>query len=230
MVTRDQLRQFITKVGERGSKRLANEATDLLTQWDDVPKVLRITIGFDPGASNPLEDNDGSWTLHTFGNDGFYTYRNREEFFDEDGNPHDQELAAKLVNGLAFGVEHLDGSYSIYRLSDTTEGGLLVWGHAEDEIGAKTVEDRRKDAAACLEEYTDWGNGRCYFVTVERIKSVSPDFDPADASFNGAFWETEEEVGGFIGDDNTKAEVNSMVAGYDDYKKVFVGEHAGIMD
>ena len=47
---------------------------------------------------------------------------------------------------------------------------MLVWEQDEGNIGAKTREDREKDARAFIERYTEWCNGEVYGYTVEAFR------------------------------------------------------------
>lgn len=100
---------------------------------------------------------------------------------DDDGNLEpNKDLRAKLKSGLAFMLDYYEHGQCAWSLSgegtqcqwDTSRfAGLLVWEHDEDNIGAKTVEDRRKDATAFINRYTLWCNGEIYGYTMEAFKS-----------------------------------------------------------
>jgi hypothetical protein len=198
----------------------------------ETPNVLRFTIESDLDAEDPSKQ-EGSWSVVTFGDNRILTDRNRESFFDDDDQP-DEELARKLQTGLAFGLRYTcHGADSLYATYSDTSGGLVFWENGEDEIGAKTVEDRRADADRFLEKYTDWANGHCHYIKVERIKSVAPDYDPDDASHNGAFWETVDSYGTplFIGDEKG---INDFIAevkrDYSGPAVIIQGDAAWIVD
>jgi len=99
---------------------------------------------------------------------------------DEDGNTApDKELQAKLDSGLAFKLSYFEhglcawslaGEGSTCRWDSVSNGGLLVWEEDEDGIGAKTVEDRTKDARAFIDQYTEWCNGSVFGYTIEAFK------------------------------------------------------------
>lgn len=83
-------------------------------------------------------------------------------------------LKAKLEEGLAYFLsysEHGECSWDIneapkrsrgVNFDRRTVGGLLVWEHDADDMGAKTPEDRKKDAERFLETFNEWANGHCY--------------------------------------------------------------------
>lgn len=129
--------------------------------------VLRVKIEQDSDCSNPLEDWDGAWTLVSFDLDYASSNRKdrrgRDDFRDDYGNLS-IGLRRKLQVGLAF---MLDRGYDEWRIDahstdlDSADG-LLIWEHAPDDMGAKSYEDRRKDARAGLDEYNAWAVGDCW--------------------------------------------------------------------
>jgi hypothetical protein len=113
--------------------------------------------------------NDGAWKLYPF-NTGLVDYRDPSEFRD------DEEFLAKLKVGLAFVLDCYDHSGRTWSLHkegrqcewDTASGGgVLVWEEDEENMGAKTLEDRAEDARAFLKEYNAWANGNVYLFTLE---------------------------------------------------------------
>lgn len=44
--------------------------------------------------------------------------------------------------------------------------GVLVWTGKPGDMGAKTNEEREKDARNFLKEYNEWANGNCYYYSL----------------------------------------------------------------
>ena len=140
-----------------------------------MPKI--ITIENDPFAENPA-DFDGAWKLYSFSHK-HRSYKDRETFF-PDGKPT-LALRNKLRVGLAFVLDYYEHGLCCWSLSgngpscrwDTARGaGLLVWEHPPSDMGAKSMEDRKKDAAGFLETYTAWCNGEIYGYSVEEVVTL----------------------------------------------------------
>ncbi len=200
-----------------------------------LPNVLRVEIEHDSGTEDPTTE-DFQWKVYTFDCD-VVSDTDRDRFIEEDGDLINvaDDVLAKLENGLAFPINcQVRGGVLLYDTTgnqdfDLKSDGLIVWEHDEDGIGAKTWEDRHKDAEGFLREYTDWANGNCYRVTVSRIKSVAPDYDPEDGTHNGAFWEHVEQIAGLIGSDTAKEAVKEIVDQYPGAKVEIVGEAFHVM-
>jgi len=125
-----------------------------------------------------------------------------------------EDLKAKLETGLAFFLDYFEHGQCAWSLAsegpqcqwDTARGaGILIWEDDADDLGPKTVEDRRKDARAFIERFTEWCNGNVYGYTVEAVKKCCE---------CGADKDAEEDVdielpscGGYYGDD-----IEGMVA------------------
>jgi hypothetical protein len=145
-----------------------------------------VRIEHDCEVESPSND-DCSWTLHSF-NRRHRSFTHPDELGisvdrDDDGTHGlvaEGELAKKLENGLAFWLSYFEHGQCMWFLKDgpvpggvefrwdgTRYAGLLVWDNPENEIGAKTREDRAKDAAGFLEDYTSWANGEGYYYVVE---------------------------------------------------------------
>jgi|SRR5262252_893237 len=145
---------------------------------------MKVTVHLhhDQDCGNPLTDNDGMWTLHSFGR-RHNNYKDPESLGlslerDSDGWPivRNPGLRRKLAVGLAFFVSYYEHGNSLWFMPgcgpscpwDSVRcAGLLVWDHKPADMGAKTLEDRRKDAAGCLAEYSAWANGECYGFQVD---------------------------------------------------------------
>jgi hypothetical protein len=108
----------------------------------------------DQFAENPLENDDGQWTLHRFDDGG----SGRSDFF-----PPSIGLRRKFQVGLAFTVHSCGEEWFLDFSPDfDSPDGLWVWDHKPDDMGAKTTEDRRKDAKNCLDEYNRWVSGEVF--------------------------------------------------------------------
>lgn len=121
--------------------------------------IVRLSFFLDHGTPNPLEDWDGMWTLISFGRDN-----TKEDY-------NNVSVRNKLRAGTAFELDlyrhgntywHIAGTPPYCRWDNSTKAGLLLWNHKVKDLGAKTVEDRRKDAVNCLNLYNDWANGNVY--------------------------------------------------------------------
>ena len=156
---------------------------------------LIINIWHDDNPEDPNEC-DG-WKAYSFSR-RHGNYKDPESICDEDEDGEsipDKELQAKLDSGLAFFLDYFEHGQCMWSLTgdgpqcrfDTTrQAGLLVWEHDEDDIGAKTVEDRQKDAKVFIERFTSWCNGEVFGYTIEAVKKchacgqdeeVEADFD-----------------------------------------------------
>jgi len=125
-----------------------------------------VTLNYDDIPESP---NDwGSWKLYSF-QARHVSYRNPNDFFPE-GKPT-IGFRRKLDVGLAFVLSYGEhGTCRWFRQGtsycdpwDTTRfAGILVWENSPKDIGAKSYEDRAKDADSFLETYTNWCNGNVY--------------------------------------------------------------------
>lgn len=136
-----------------------------------------VTLYYDSDLQNPA-DWDGQWTLYSF-NRRHYSYADPEQFF-PNGRPS-IGLRRKLNVGLAFtlsytehgncrwfrGGEERSGGRGDYDFDTVRIAGLLVWEHSPREMGARTLEERQRDADQFLETYTAWANGDGYGFRVE---------------------------------------------------------------
>lgn len=112
---------------------------------------------------------DHTWRLISF-NNRHRSYENHEKYT----NP-DIGLRRKLAVGTAFYLDYFEHSGCIWSLSgsgpqcrwDTSRmAGILIFDNPKD-MGAKTYEDRAKDAKNFLEIYTDWANGHGHGYIIE---------------------------------------------------------------
>jgi hypothetical protein len=90
------------------------------------------------------------------------------------------DLQAKLKSGLAFQLSYYEHGQCAWSLSgegpqcrwDSVRfAGLMVWEQDEGNMGAKSYEDRRKDAQQFIERYTQWCNGEVYGYHIEAVKN-----------------------------------------------------------
>lgn len=143
--------------------------------------TIRVRIETDSDLENPA-DFGHNWTPYSFGR-RHTNYRDPESLGlslerDEHGTPKilNPGLRRKLEVGLAFFLSYYEHGNSVWSLrgegpqcrwDSVSVAGLLVWEHKPGDIGAKTREDRAKDAARFLETYTHWCNGEGLGYVVE---------------------------------------------------------------
>lgn len=135
-------------------------------------RKLTINIGYDHGCDSPA-DNDGAWKLYSF-NRRHTAFKRPDHFFTENRKPK-ANIRNKLRVGLAFILGYHEHGNCEWALSgeqhpcpwDSVDvAGVLVWEEKPGNMGAKTKEDRAKDARSFLEEYTNWCNGECYYYDI----------------------------------------------------------------
>lgn len=133
------------------------------------PTAIKLVVNLwhDDHPENPAEC-DG-WAVYSFST-------NHSNFKHPDEFEEDEELASKLKVGLAFPLSYFEHGECLWSLGgegpqcrfDTVQhAGFLVWEQDEANIGAKTVEERRADAARFIEMYSEWANGHVYGYTIE---------------------------------------------------------------
>ena len=139
-----------------------------------VGRKLVLRIESDQDTESPCEF--GGWKLVDFGN----RQGNPENYIKRyDGRevvPANIGIRRKLAVGLAHFLSKYDHSGVSWSLMgegtqcrwDTTRlTGVLVWDGKPSDIGAKTVEDRERDARQFLKTYNEWANGECYYYSLE---------------------------------------------------------------
>lgn len=161
--------------------------------------MLKVTLNYDHDLENPC-DYDG-WKLHSF-------CRRHASFKHPDdlglgpidpatGLPkvNNPGLRSKLKHGLAFYLSYFEHGNCIwflngeqpcgveFRWDGVRVAGLLVWSSSAKDLGPKTLDARRDDAAAFLKSYTSWCNGEAYGYSIEdesgeMIDSCYGFFDP----------------------------------------------------
>lgn len=121
-----------------------------------------VQVSHDSCAEDPLE-HDG-WAAYSFST-RHSNYRHPDDFTE------DEEFQAKREAGLAFFLsyyEHglcrwdLAGEGPQCRWDSVSIAGVIVWEQPEENIGAKTYEDRQEDARNAIESFTNWCNGEVY--------------------------------------------------------------------
>lgn len=122
------------------------------------------------------------WQLYSF-NVNHSSFKHPSEF----DFKHNIGLRRKLKVGTAFFLSYYEHGDCIWRLQDivkptpytawdtTYYGGILIWEEPIKNLGAKTLEDRQKDASAFLDIYTNWANGAVYsyFINDEDEKEIA---------------------------------------------------------
>lgn len=145
---------------------------------------LIVTIDYDGDLPDPSED-DGMWKLYSFCT-RHSSFKEPEELglgrgLDPKTNcpkVNNPGLRQKLKVGLAFWLSYFEHGASMFFRKGTQSppdmqwdgnknAGLLVWEHEPSDMGAKTYEDRAKDADAFLRIHNDWANGRGYYFSIE---------------------------------------------------------------
>lgn len=137
---------------------------------------MKLEIWYDHDNESPNERGD--WQLHSF-NSRHCAYTDPAKYIrpGPDGNPVPVNIgfARKLEVGTAFILSYFEHGDCVWGHQgetpscqwDTTKvAGILIWEQPAKNLGPKNYEDRKKDARAYLEEYTDWSNGECFGYTV----------------------------------------------------------------
>jgi len=143
-----------------------------------------VHLEHDDDIECPNEVGDGQWTLYSFCSDhasfkhpdDLGVVCNRNEIV----RVRDRKLATRLRNGLAHVLSYFEHGGCIWMRKDgpiaagvefqwdgVRVAGLLVWEHAPGDMGAKTFEDRAKDADCFLRVYTSWANGEGLYYNIE---------------------------------------------------------------
>lgn len=136
--------------------------------------VLRIEPDVD--TENPLTSCDGMWNVYTWRHKGnsIITDTSIEQFFPRsETGAYTPTLA--LRNKLRAGTAFLIDYYSYlprYTVADDgsdphAADGIIVWKSPVADMGAKSRDERKKDAAICLHEYSEWAGGNCFWYSLE---------------------------------------------------------------
>ena len=134
-----------------------------------------IRIEADEDCESPAQ-HDCNWRPYSF-NNHHINHREPSDFFDDKGKPQ-LWLRNKLRVGLAFILSYHEHGLGLWFIRGTrwtpdaewdTTGlaGVAIWEDKPNEIGGKTYDERQKDCAAFLAEYTDWCNGNCHGYVIE---------------------------------------------------------------
>ena len=177
--------------------------------------MLRLTIDHDSDVNAPWLDSDGMW---------------RVIMSDEVVTVTD-DFRHKLLVGLAFPLskyEHggvlwsIVGSGPQCRWDTVVNAGFLVWDHKPEEMGAKSFEDRKKDAEGFLGVFNSWANGEWYCYKLERVSACD----------HCGSWVTEElgACSGFIGGDHLFDALQEVMEEYVGEEYEFAGECAYLGD
>jgi hypothetical protein len=135
---------------------------------------LMLEINHDYDVDMPDSCYDG-WQLVSFGrkHNNYEDSTKYVKTFDG-GNvtPANVGLARKLKVGLAFFLsyyEHGLGCWSLIGEGNQDQwdtaylAGILIWSGKPNDIGAKSLEGRAKDARDFLRSYNFWANGQTYW-------------------------------------------------------------------
>ena len=149
---------------------------------DDDPKYT-ITINGDSDVEDPSHE-EGSWTVYSFC-DKHVNCEQKDRFFFDSGKAK-PIVNRKLRVGLAFVLSYYEHGLGLWTVAgtgpqcqwdNTRFAGIAVWEDPPSHMGSKTYEDRKKDCAAFLEEYTDWCNGNCHWIQLvcsDPAQSIEP--------------------------------------------------------
>lgn len=133
-------------------------------------RKLTLNLGHDSDVEEPDSGYDG-WKLWSFSRK-HTNFKHPDEFTNIG-------YIRKFQVGLAFRLsyyEHSGCAWSIRGNShpmhrcpwDSVDfAGVLVWTGKPGDIGAKTYDDRLKDASQFIETYNHWVNGNCYWYSLE---------------------------------------------------------------
>ncbi len=133
---------------------------------------LKIEVEYDHDIDCPCEDGDGRWQV--------YSFNSRHSRFKHPNEFDNAKIKRKLKAGLAFMLsyyEHglcrwsLQGEGSTCPWDSVGTAGIMVWEEPARNLGAKTYEERAKDARRAIEEYTEWCNGECYYLSIKKDDS-----------------------------------------------------------
>lgn len=143
-----------------------------------------VTIEHDTDAVCP-NDYEHEWQLISFKKSSTH-YENPHNYLTVTENKEvklkHKRNRDKAENGLLFLLqyyEHSEGRYDIRGegpqcVWDTAQyGGILLWRHGKQALGAKTYEDRAANARKFLAWYNDWANGHVYYYVIETEHDIA---------------------------------------------------------
>ena len=186
--------------------------------------TVTVHLGHDHDVESPA-DYDG-WAPYSFSTNHI-NFKDHNELDPSEGT----ELRAKLDSGLAFFLSYYEHGRCLWSLrgegpqcrwDSVNVAGILVWEDDEDNMGAKTPEDRRKDAQRFLDTWNAYVNGDVYYYSVldschecgsdgEVVESCGG-FFAGDGNMDYMF----SEIRGHVGDETVvfKGEAKSLADGY----------------
>lgn len=123
---------------------------------------------FRDSYENSVEFDGDAWALYDFKGETRGGYQRVVKSVRT--NIVSKEMLAKIDTGLAFNLKLCEGWNVEWMVNADSKDGLLVWEHAEEALGAKTIINRQKNAAQCLKSWTNWYNGNVYGFTLENDK------------------------------------------------------------
>lgn len=137
--------------------------------------MIRVFVDYaEIGA--PFKEEDGRWQIYVFCRS--LAMVGPEQYRDPQEAQNDPEITEKLQWGLAFLLDYhehgncvwsVHGTMGADRFDTTVCAGIIVWEEPEENLGAKTYDERLEDAAGELAEYTMWCNGEVYRYKIDRI-------------------------------------------------------------
>lgn len=164
------------------------------------PVTVNLLPDYD--AESPC-DEDG-WSAYSFSRK-HANYKHPDELGFDEGQPS-EALQAKLKAGLAFILDYFEHGNCVWSLGGTgpqcrwdsvSGAGILVWEGDPDDMGAKTYEDREKDAKGFIDRFTEWCNGNVFGYSIDDPDGEIDDscFGFYDSDLDYMFSEIREAVG-----------------------------------
>ena len=147
----------------------------------------RLTIGYDSHADSPEE----------FTPFKVLSFNRRHNAFIGDKDPEDYDVLSVLsysehgshIWSLGYGRDDFD--YVAY-------AGIIVWNdNNSDELTKEwwanfTIEEQREMLETFIVNYTEWSNGECYYIDLDRLKTCDMGYDHEAGPI-------EYLVGGYVG-------------------------------
>ena len=183
LIALEELTATFTEIAVRKAEEDRLEAEKAQAEEEaNARRKKSVTVYLDSDEPQDPRDDDGNWTPYSFSPKHVqfqHPYKLGLSLDrDNDGIPKVKNpgLRRKLEVGLAFFLsyyEHGNCRWSLLGGGPTCAfdsvrvAGLLVWEHGPGDMGAKTYEDREKDAERFLESWTDWCNGHSISYRIE---------------------------------------------------------------
>lgn len=140
--------------------------------------LIHLFIEREDSPEDP-NDRECDWRLISF-NTRHLHFQHHETLIKRDGTGATAAMRRKLAAGLAFVLSYYEHGDCLWYIPGTHSppdmqwdgcrvAGVLIWGtkNPRRDMGAKTYEDRKKDAEAFVEHYTAWANGHLYYYRIE---------------------------------------------------------------